>query len=354
MLNFKKIFSSSINTIKETFSFTKIQRDTQKQVTEIISTDIPAANDEVFEEKTKQTVNDINNSTNNIINSDEEIDYKVLWDYSGVKILTLKNQKIKLVFEQGKIKKALKDVKWKYIHLNAKAIRQLTQILQKKSTELNRVSYSVKRNIQNIDKKSGWEINHANKKEPKLNGSKKHNDTILRKQKREKIQAEKIKKEQYRIEKETHMDQDYKILFRYQTVLSKCNTQWDIVKGSQNIAEIVLKTLAARKGITLNNFNKFTNNQKNFQVLKKVLNEYLTIDTSYSIEGKLNRDALFNIFMNASEIYSTYLYKKNKSASKKKKPGPNIYENQYKWSNEDIKQKKDDWVNKYYPNDKAA
>jgi hypothetical protein len=55
-----------------------------------------------------------------------------------------------------------------------------------------------------------------------------------------------------------------------------------MVNGSQNIAEVVLKTLAARKGITLNNFQKFSNNQKNFQVLKKVLSDYLTIDSSYS------------------------------------------------------------------------
>lgn len=349
--NALKNISSGISNLSSSISnkFTDVFSKTKNNVNDIISTDTPAANDEKFDKKTSQTVNNVNNSTDNIINSDEEINYKVLWDFSGIKILTLKGQKIKLIFEQGKIKKALKDVKWKYIHLNAKAIRQLTQILQKKSTEVDRISYSVKRNVQNTDKK-----------ETKLNGSKKHNDAIIAKQKREKIQAEKLEKEQYRIEKESHMQQDYKTLFRYQTTLSKCNAQWDIVKGSQNIAEVVLKTLAARKGITLNNFQKFTNNLKNFQVLKKVLDEYLTIDKSYSIEGKSNRDALFNIFMNASEIYSTYLYKKNKSSSNKKKSGPNIFDHQsnnHTTSEKNNKSSADEkaaWVKKHYPNEEAA
>jgi len=358
--NALKNLSSGISNISSSISnkFTDVFSKTKNNVNNIISTETPAANDNIFNEKTSEAVNNVNKSTNNIINFDEEINYKVLWDFSGIKILTLKGQKIKLVFEEGKIKKALKDVKWKYIHLNAKAIRQLTQILQKKSTDVNRVSYNTKRNTKTTSTVS--ETNHSSIKSPKLNGSKKHNDAILAKQKREKIQAEKIKQEQYRMEKESHMQQDYKILFRYQSTLSKCNTQWDMVNGSQNIAEVVLKTLAARKGITLNNFQKFSNNQKNFQVLKKVLSDYLTIDSSYSAIWKSNRDALFNIFMNASEIYSTYLYKKNKSSSNKKKPGPNIFDHQsnnHTTSDKNNKSSADEkaaWVKKHYPNEEAA
>jgi phosphopantothenate synthetase len=70
-----------------------------------------------------------------------------------VKILTLKDQKIKLTFEQGKIKKAIKNVNGNDVHLNAKAIRKITQVLQAKSTQVNRVSYRTKRNVQkNIEK----------------------------------------------------------------------------------------------------------------------------------------------------------------------------------------------------------
>lgn len=193
-------------------------------------------------------------------------------------------------------------------------------------------------------------------KSKKLNGTKKHNDAILEKQRREKIKAEKQEKEKYRIEKEAHLQEDYKTLFRYQLALSKCNTQGNIINGSDNIAEIVLKTLAARKWITLHNFNNFLSTRNKFEVFKKVIREYLTIDKSFSIVAQENRNWLYNIFINASEIYSTYLYQKSKSSSKRKrKTGPNIYEHQQNsYSQEDIEREKDDWVKKYYWTKQAA
>jgi hypothetical protein len=105
--------SSGISNISSSISnkLTNVFSKTKNDVNNIISIDIPAANDNIFDEKKSETVNNVNKSTDNIINSDEKINYKVLGDFSGTKILTLKGQKIKLIFEEGKIKKALKDVK---------------------------------------------------------------------------------------------------------------------------------------------------------------------------------------------------------------------------------------------------
>jgi hypothetical protein len=64
--------------------------------------------------------------------------------------------------------------------------------------------------------------------------------------------------------------------------------------------------------------------------------------------------------MNASEIYSTYLYKKNKSSSNKKKSGPNIFDHQsnnHTTSDKNNKFSADEkaaWVKKHYPNEEAA
>jgi hypothetical protein len=69
----------------------------------------------------------------------------------------------------------------------------------------------------------------SKKKPVKLNGTKKHNDAILEKQKRDYIEAEKVRLEQYRKEKTSHMQEDYKTLFRYQLALSKCNSQGTII-----------------------------------------------------------------------------------------------------------------------------
>jgi hypothetical protein len=74
-------------------------------------------------------------------------------------------------------------------------------------------------------KKTSSTKKHTTKEKINLQGTKKHNDALLAKQRREKIEAKKRDKEQYRIEKESHMEQDYKTLFRYQSALSKCNAQ---------------------------------------------------------------------------------------------------------------------------------
>jgi hypothetical protein len=58
--------------------------------------------------------------------------------------------------------------------------------------------------------------------------------------------------------------------------------------------------------------------------------------------------------MNAAEIYSRHLYIKTKNKRKKKKSGPNIFDAESKNTDDDLKQKKKDWFNKYYPNEEAA
>lgn len=424
--NALKHISTGLSKVSSKFSYAtqKVVELFPKKVEKIISHKNSAANDDYT--NTQNTgVKDDNNSIKQELNTDQ----KVLSDFSGKKILTLNSQKIKLVFEKGKITKAIKNVNGNYIHLNAKAIRTITKHLQKKSTELNKVTYRTKRNVHkniepslnlnlhgqytytndyktsftvlinkwqiikaqylntkisasneeilliqsSINKSSEWLSNHKNarqlKKEMKkssstkrntrkekinLQGTQKHNDALLAKQRREKIEAEKKEKEQYRIEKESHMEQDYKTLFRYQTALSKCNAQWDIINWSENIAEVVLKTFAARKGITWENFQAFLNSSKTFEVFKKVIKNYLTIDSSFSSNGQSNRNSLFNIFMNASEIYSKHLYIKTKHTRKNKKSGPNIFDTKFENKNDDLKQQKEDWVNKYYPNEEAA
>jgi len=206
-------------------------------------------------------------------------------------------------------------------------LEQMQTIIDTKGRNLvknqNNRQFKKKLKAASISEKDEYQITNQSRNEnlekPKMNWSEKHNDAILSKQKREKKQAEKIKQEQYRIEKESNMEQDYKTLFRYQSALSKCNTQWNIVNGSQNTAEFVLKTLAERKGITLNNFQKFLKNQNSFQILKKVLSDYLTIDPSYSAIWKSNRDALNEIFTNSYEIYNDYLYKNKKNDENLKK-----------------------------------
>jgi hypothetical protein len=90
----------------------------------------------------------------------------------------VKGQRIKLVFKEGKIKKAIKKINDKEVHLNAKAIRKITEFLQKKSTELDKVSYSTRRNIQN-------NLETPQQKALKLNGSKKHNQAKLEQRKRQ-------------------------------------------------------------------------------------------------------------------------------------------------------------------------
>lgn len=424
--NALKHISTGLSKVSSKLSSTtqKIVELFPRKVEKIISHQNPAANDDYINTQDTEVKDD-----NNSIKQDFNTDQKVLSDFSGQKILTLNGQKIKLVFQEGKIKKAIKNVNGNDIHLNAKAIRKISQLLQKKSTEVNKVSYRTKRNVQksiepslnvklhgqytytndyktsftvlinkwkiikahylntkisasseeiliiqdSINKNSEWLSNHKNarqlKKEMKkssstkknttkekinLQGTRKHNDALLAKQKREKIETERKEKEQYRIEKESHMEQDYKTLFRYQTALSKCNTQWDIINWSENIAEVVLKTFAARKGINWANFQAFLHSSKTFEIFKRVIKNYLTIDASFSSNGQLNRNSLFNIFMNASEIYSKHLYIKTKHTSKKKKSGPNIFDADSENKTDDLKQQKKDWVNKYYPNKEAA
>jgi hypothetical protein len=151
------------------------------------------------------------------------------------------------------------------------------------------------------------------------------------------------------------MQEDYKTLFRYQLALSKCNSQGTIINWSEKIAEVVLKTLAARKWITLHNFNTFLSTTNKFEVFKKVIREYLTIDNQFSTEAQENRNSLYNIFINASEIYSAYLHQKNTTSRKKRKTGPNIFDHQTDtYTQEDIQKEKDEWVKKYYWENKAA
>ena len=187
-----------------------------------------------------------------------------------------------------------------------------------------------------------------NNKSNEVRTSKTNNDKVKLKQ----------EKEKYKEQKTLHLQEDYKILSRYQFTLSKCNSQWSMINWSENIAIVVLKTLAARKWITLHNFDAFLSTKNKFEVFKNLIKEYLIIDKSYSLKAQEYRDSLYNIFISASEIYSIYLSKKNRNSwHNSRKKYSHIYEYQtYRQDSyyEDIKNKKDEWVKKYYWDKNAA
>ena len=309
-------FSSSINhKISNLFSKTKHNIDN------IISTKTAAANDDIFDTSTSETIENIHQSTDDILQKQTHINKKILCDFTGKKILRLKNQEYKLIFENWEIKKALKNVKWKYIHLNAKAIRQLSQILQKKSTEVNRISYNTKRNVERHQKT--WKKKHDDF------DSLKYKNKLKQEVEQLEIEQEQIniQKENQRIKKEKNWSLAQENIFKTYSHLEYSSDEITVSDAAKIIAE--LQKYIIKKSTNDDNIIQLHPAARNFENIVKLIKNistFLTLDGTENQDSLHNHKKLVNIFTKASRS----MFKHYKNLAKKEQ--------------ETIENRKFDWV----------
>lgn len=139
--------NSSLNKIKEAFPFWKTQEYTKKEVNSVLNIPNDVANDKSFAPQTQST---IKSTADNIVNiQTDQKPINILWDFSGRKRFKFRKNEYELQFKDWVIINAFRNINWKSTPVKATTIRQISALLKKSTREINKVSYSTKRNAQN-------------------------------------------------------------------------------------------------------------------------------------------------------------------------------------------------------------